>query len=330
MNRKENTISEFLDLSKAFDTVNHNILLRKLEFYGIRGIALEWFKHYLTGRKQYVLYNNTQSSKQYITCGVPQGSVLGPLLFLIYINDIPNCLKYPKSIVFADDTTIFASCKNMNTLYNNMNDDLSNLINWFKANMLSLDIAQTNYFPSSKFVNVGEYMKLYADADEIIRNECCKFVGIIIDDKLGWLDHINSINIKLSISLYILNSVKNTLPNYILRQLYFTMVQAYLTYGIILWGSTYQSYLKRTVILQKKAIRYMHKAHYNAHTKPLFYATNVLNINFTYLLEVSKFMHDYTRRTLPTPLLNFFSSNLTLHQHNTRQVLDPHFSIIYN
>ena len=120
------------------------------------------------------------------------------------------------------------------------------------------------------------------------------------------------------------------LPNYILRQLYFTMVQPYLTYGIILWGSTYQSYLKRTVILQKKAIRYMHKAHYNAHTKPLFYASNVLNINFTYLLEVSKFMHDYTRRTLPTPLLNFFSSNLNVHQHNTRQVLDPHFSIIYN
>ena len=98
MNRKENTISVFLDLSKGFDTVNHNILLRKLEFYGIRGIALQWFKNYLTGRKQYVLYNNTQSSKQYITCGVPQGSVLGPLLFLIYINDIPNCLKHSKSI----------------------------------------------------------------------------------------------------------------------------------------------------------------------------------------------------------------------------------------
>ena len=129
----------------------------------------------------------------------------------------------------------------MNTLVNNMNDDLANLINWFKANMLSLNIAKTNYllFPSSKLVNVGGNMKLYAGADEIIRNECCKFLGIIIDDKLGWLDHINSINIKLSRSLYILNSVKNMLPNYILRQLYFTMVQPYLTYGIILWGSTY-------------------------------------------------------------------------------------------
>ena len=125
--------------------------------------------------------------------------------------------------------------------------------------MLSLNIAKTNYllFPSSKFVNVGGDMKLYAGPDEVIRNECCStFLGIIIDDKLGWLDHINSINIKLSRSLYILNSGKNMLPNYILRQLYFTMVQPYLTYCIILWGSTYQSYLKRTVILQKKAIIY--------------------------------------------------------------------------
>ena len=88
MNRKENTISVFLDLSKAFDTVNHNILLRKLAFYGIRGIALQWFEHYLTGRKQYVMYNNAQSSMHYITCGVPQGPALGPLLFLIYLNDI--------------------------------------------------------------------------------------------------------------------------------------------------------------------------------------------------------------------------------------------------
>ena len=159
-----------------------------------------------------------------------------------------------------------------------MNSDLA--IHWFKANELSLNIAKTNYilFPSSKFVNIGDNLKLYAGTDEIIRNVRCQFFGIVIDDKLCWLDHINSINIKLSRSLYILNSVKNMLPNFILRQIYYTMVQPYLTYGIILWGSTYQSYLKRTVILQKKAKRCIHKAHYNAHTKPLFYASNVLNI----------------------------------------------------
>ena len=200
--------------------MNHTILLRKLELYGIRGKALQWFEHYLTGRKQYVMYNNAQSSMQYITCGVPQGSVQGPLLFLIYIN-VHNCLKHSKSIVFADDTTIFASCNNLNTLYNYMNGDLANLINWFEANKLSLNIAKTNYilFPSSKCVYVGGTMKWHAGADEIIRNECCTFLGNMIDDKLGWLDHINSINITLSRSLYILNSVKNMLPNDILRKM---------------------------------------------------------------------------------------------------------------
>ena len=157
-------------------------------------------------------------------------------------------------------------------------------------------------------MNLGDNLKLYAGADEIIRNVRCKSIGIVIDDKLCRLDHINSINIKLSRSLYILNSVKNMLLNFILRQIYYTMVQPYLTYGIILWGSTYQSYLKRTVILHKKAIRYMHKAHYNAHTRPLFYASNVLNINNTYRLEVAKFMYDFTRRKLPTPILDFLQA----------------------
>ena len=121
-----------------------------------------------------LMYNNTESCIQYITCGVPQGSVLGQLLCLNYINDIPNCLKHSKAIVFADDKTIFTSCNNMNTLYNNMNGDLANLINWFKANKLSLNIAKTNYilFPYSKYVNVGGNMKLYFGADQIIRNEC--------------------------------------------------------------------------------------------------------------------------------------------------------------
>ena len=107
------------------------------------------------------------------------------------------------------------------------------------------------------------------------------------------------------------------------------MVQPYLTYGIILCGSTYHSHLKRTVILQKKAIRYMDTAHYNAHTERLIYASNLLNINYTYLQEVATFMHDFTGRKLPTPIFNFFSNNWTVHQHNTRQVLDPHFIIIY-
>ena len=141
---KQNTLSVFLDLSKAFDTIDHNILLHKLEFYGVRGLALNWFQSYLTDRKQYVLYNNVQSQTLDITCGVPQGSVLGPLLFLIYVNDIANCLTHSKLISFADDTTVFLSSKCINDLYKNMNSDLDDLTNWFKANRLALNVNKSN------------------------------------------------------------------------------------------------------------------------------------------------------------------------------------------
>ena len=127
---KQNTLSVFLDLSKAFDTIDHNILLHKLECYGVRGLALKWFQSYLTDRKQYVLYNNVQSQTLDITCGVPQGSVLGPLLFLIYVNDIANCITHSKLIYFAYDTTVFLSSKCINDLYNNMNSDRDDLTNW--------------------------------------------------------------------------------------------------------------------------------------------------------------------------------------------------------
>ena len=102
-------MSVFLDLSKAFDTINHKLLLSKLEFYGIRGIALDWFKSYLANRKQYVIYNNKTSDNLDITCGVPQGSVLGPLLFIVYTNDLPDCIEGAETILFADDTTICQS-----------------------------------------------------------------------------------------------------------------------------------------------------------------------------------------------------------------------------
>ena len=138
--KNEYTIGIFIDLAKAFDTVNHDILLKKLYHYGVRGIPYEWFKSYLNNRKQYVYLNNIQSNKLPITCGVPQGSILGPLLFLLYINDLSTVTNLLTFIMFADDTNIFISGKNLDHIASVVNIELKTINTWFSVNLLSLNI----------------------------------------------------------------------------------------------------------------------------------------------------------------------------------------------
>ena len=145
IDRHDVSIGVFIDLSKAFDTINHKILIDKLEHYGIRELPLQWFKDYLCNRKQYVYYNNATSSLRTITCGVPQGSILGPLLFVLYVNDVMNCSELLHFILFADDTNLFYCSNNYEDLMKNVNAELSKLSDWFRANRLSLNISKTNY-----------------------------------------------------------------------------------------------------------------------------------------------------------------------------------------
>ena len=142
---KKYTIGIFVDLSKAFDTLNHGILLKKLFRYGIRGIANNWFQNYLHERQQYVMFNNVTSTKCKITTGVPQGSILGPLLFLLYINDICRTSEILKFILYADDTNIFYSCESLDQLCEVVNRELHGVMQWFRANRLSVNLKKTNF-----------------------------------------------------------------------------------------------------------------------------------------------------------------------------------------
>ena len=198
------TMAIMCDLSKAFDVINHDILLFKLERYGVRGVAKEWFTSYLTNRKQFVKIKSSHSGLCNIPCGVPQGSILGPLLFLIYINDIQYASN-EKIISFADDTTIYMSSDNYTSLYETANATLASLFDWFCANELFLNASKTKsiiFKPSNKHgqqnnLNLHINNRIVDHVGELFTEKSTKFLGIHLDEHLTWKAHTNYITVKL-------------------------------------------------------------------------------------------------------------------------------------
>jgi hypothetical protein len=327
LENKQYTLSVFLDLSKAFDTIDHKILLRKLEWYGIRGVALEWFRSYLDTRKQYVQYKNSKSSTETIPCGVPQGSVLGPLLFIVYTNDLPNCLNYSKTILFADDTTLYLSSPDIKYLYRNVNIDLEFLAEWFRANKLSLNVSKTHLVVfKQSHMKIPNNLNINIDNQTIERKNVVKFLGIYIDSKLEWHEHIKYINNKLNSSLYAMRKVSHLLRTSHLLTLYYSLIYPYLDYGISLWGSTHISYVNTLFIKQKKAVRIITGAKYNEHSNPLFKQLKLLKLHNLHELKVSKYMYCLSKRTLPSPIIQIVTYNSDIHLHDTRNRDNPHIN----
>ena len=321
LEKNEVSIGVFLDLSKAFDTIDHNILLSKLNWYGIRGRALDWFRSYLSGRKQFVHFGGTNSVEQTVTYGVPQGSILGPLLFIIYTNDLQNSLKTCNSILFADDTTIFHSSKNVKHLYKEVNADLANLHTWFKANKLSLNILKTYYIlfqKNKKLINTNLDIKI--DSTVIPAKETLKFLGMIVDNQLKWHNHVSYIQSKLNSSLFILNRVKHMLHSKHLVTLYYSLIYPYLSYGLVLWGDTHRKYINKILTFQKKAMRIINRKTYNEHTNELFIKQGILKLPELYHWNVATYMYKYVKRLLPSPLLNSFVKMRDYHTYNTRNL----------
>ena len=208
------TLSVFLDLSKAFDTIDHNILLNKLDRYGIRGRANNWFESYLSERQQQVKYTDgVRSRLMTVNCGVPQGSVLGPLLFILYTNDIYKSVVNSHCILFADDTTMFSMHKDIDSLIKIITKDMNILIDWFKANKLSLNLGKTNCMLFKPKHSKGRNIVLNFDSETLSSVSSTKFLGLIIDENLTWSNHIKNVHLKIAKGLYTLRSVKRSLPN---------------------------------------------------------------------------------------------------------------------
>ena len=314
----------FLDFSNAFDTVDHVILLKKLAHYGIRGTALKWFESYLSNREQYVTYNGISSSKQRIKCGVPQGSILGPLLFLIYINDLCLVCKHTSAILFADDTNLFTSGKDLKSLEITTNSELSRISLWLKVNKLSLNIKKTHYMIFCRRKKLCHDVKLLIDGQAINEVQKTKFLGIIIDNQLTWKWHINYIAGKIARGIGMLIKARQFLNKVGLMSLYYSFIYPYLTYCNHIWGATYKTRLKRLVILQNKAIRVLAQAGNRTSSDPLYKKLNIMkleNIN-TYL--IGRFMFCVSINKVPQSFGSLFRKNNEFHNYETRSAHHLH------
>ena len=299
LDNNEIPINIYLDLSKAFDTLDHNILLHKLSYYGIQNTALKVFESYLSNRKQYIDIKDNQSEKLMISTGVPQGSILGPLLFLIYVNDMHLATEKFYPIIYADDTTLSATLNtfgNETTQTNKINNELNKILIWLKVNKLSLNISKTKamiFHMPQKLVNPPE---IIAENIKIDYVDEFNFLVIYIDKHLSWKTHINYIANKLNKTNAVLNKLKNYLPKTVLHTIYSTLFLPHLNYGNLLWNSNCEKLFK----LQKKALRLISLSKYNAHTEPIFKNLKILKLpDLCALLEV-KFCYKLENQLLPT------------------------------
>lgn len=306
LNEKKIVAGVFIDLKKAFDTINHSILLDKLDRYGIRGVSGDWLKSYLTNRTQYVVMGKHSSEHFDITCGVPQGSVLGPTLFNMYINDIFDVSKSLKFILFADDTTIFCSSENYDDLVSTLNVEMNRVKHWLDVNKLSLNLNKTKIMLFSSSNSSYSEIDLIIDGVQIETVNENAFLGVIIDSNISWKAHIRLIKTKISKSISIINRVKFYLDKNALRSLYCTMVLPYFMYCVEIWGNTYQCTIDPLVKLQKRAVRIIHKVGFRDHTHNLFINSRLLKFNDLVKYSTVIVFYKAFNKTLPSNLQQLF------------------------
>ena len=247
----------FIDLSKAFDTVNHKILLKKNSHYGIKVKSLKSFNCYLSNRKQFIGYNvNSKITLLDIVCRVPQGSIFGHLLFLLYVNDLPQASKSLDSTMFADDANLFYSGKGIHSLCNALKSKFSNISQWFNSNKLSLNADKIKFTLFHK-VRQRDHIPLVLPTLKI-SNTLMKRVDhiqFLFDENLAWENHINLIENKISKSLGILHRAKFLLNQKSRKNVYFSFIHSYINYGNIAWGNKSKTKFKKVFTYQKNAAR---------------------------------------------------------------------------
>ena len=319
-NLKDNNyvFSLFLDFRKAFDVIDQEILLSKLEYYGIRGNALNLFKSYLSDREQYVAIGRGSSELRPITHGVPQGSNLGPLLFLIYINDLPQSSTFFKFLIFADDSTLSCSIpKNeLNSTNHKINDELEKVSEWLYSNKIGINIEKTKYILFS-CLHVPYNLNICISSEPIERTKSTKFLGIYLDETLNFSDQTNHIASKIAKSIGVLNKIR-FLPKNILLLLYNSMVAPYILYGIRAWYGCPNYNRNRIQILQNKCIRIINNLDHRSNVDDDYLPLGILRVSSLYMHQVGYFMFNIFANGPNSEFYYIFDQNTPNHQYSTR------------
>ena len=260
-----------VDIRKAFDTVNHKILLDKLNHYGIRDEELSFFSSYLHRHTQCCSVNEHKSTFSEITCGVPQGSILGPLLFIIYMNDLPSYVQDVHITMYADDTSIDRAFQTCQQLKEELPPAFAKVCKWLKINKLSLNTVKTEFMliGTSQHLNQLDQnpestpYAIVIDQKEVRRVKCVKYLGMIVDDKLTWSQHVDYISSKITCDIGILKRIRHFIPKESLLLLYHTLIEPYFKYCSIVWGQCSETLKDKLQTVQNKAARAIAKVRYD-------------------------------------------------------------------
>jgi len=308
----------FVDLQKAFDTVNHDILIKKLAHYGIRGVVNNWFISYLTNRVQYVSIYGFESCRKILKHGVPQGSVLGPLLFLLYINDLHRSIKFSNVYHFADDTNLLRISNSPQQLQKHLNIDLRLLYKWLLANKISLNCSKTEMIIFKKpKERIRFKFKIKLNGHRLYPSDSIKYLGIILDPTLNWKHHCDTLSKKLKRANGMLMKIRHYVQKKELKSIYFALFSSHLSYGCQVWAQCNNMYTQRIFKLQNRAQRIIEFADFRDNANPLYKSNKILKLNDQVTSQNCLFVFDFLNKNLPQCFNTYFTRIDEIHQIQT-------------